>query len=246
MMNQHQTVEKMRLMRMKTMASMYHQALTENQYKDLDTDEFIALMVDNEWEDRQHRKITGLIRRATFKASASPANIDYQSARNLDKTMIHRLLHLNFVKNRENIIITGPSGTGKSYLAQAFGHQACQMLYKTKYYITARLFDHAKLTKLDGSYLKFISQLHKTPLLILDDFGLHGIDKIDRQVLMDLVEERHQKASTIFCSQIPVNEWYALIGEGTIADAILDRVVYSSHRVELEGDSQRKKQKLKK
>lgn len=177
-----------------------------------------------------NRKIANLIKRASFKADASPTNIDYQSQRKLDKTRIQRLLNLNFLKNAENIVITGATGTGKSYLAQAIGYQACQMLYKVRYFISARLFDKAKLSKLDGTYLKFITQIHKSPLLILDDFGLHGIDKIDRQVLLDLVEERHQKASTIFCSQIPVAGWHKLIGEGTIADAILDRVAYSSHR----------------
>ena len=245
-MNEHNTVEKMRLMRMKTMAKLYHQSVTENLYDQMSTDEFIAMLVDNEWEDRQCRKIANLIKRAAFKADASPANIDYQAERKLDKTRIQRLLNLNFLKNAENIVITGATGTGKSYLAQAIGYQACQMLYKVRYFITARLFDKAKLTKLDGTYLKFITQLHKAPLLILDDFGLHGIDKIDRQVLMDLVEERHQKASTIFCSQIPVAGWHKLIGEGTIADAILDRIAYSSHRIEIGGNSMRKKQKLSK
>lgn len=244
-MNAHNTVEKMRLMRMKTMASLYHQAVTENLYSDMGLDDFITMMVDHEWEDRQHRKIDNLIKRAGFKADASPGNIDYQSQRKLDKSLVQRLLTLNFLKNAENIIITGPTGTGKSYLAQAFGYQASQMLYKTRYFITARLFDQAKLAKLDGTYLKFITQLYKTPLIILDDFGLHGIDKIDKQVLLDITEERHQKSSTIFCSQIPVTDWHALIGEGTVADAILDRIAYSSHRIEIEGTSLRKKQKLK-
>lgn len=243
-MNEQSTVEKMRLMRLKAMAKLYYQAVTENTYTDLGTDEFIGLMVDHEWEDRQHRKISNLVKRAAFKTNASAQNIDYQSQRNLDKTMIQRLLSLSFLKNAENIIITGPTGTGKSYLAQTLGHQACQMLHKTRYFITARFFDQAKLARLDGTYLKFITQLHRTPLLILDDFGLHGMDKVDRQVLLDLVEERHQKASTIFSSQIPVSGWHELIGEGTIADAILDRIAYSSHRIELEGNSLRKKQKL--
>ncbi|MFU8832101.1 MAG: ATP-binding protein, partial [Wenzhouxiangella sp.] len=124
------------------------------------------------------------------------------------------------------------------------GNLACQMLVKTRYFITARFFDAAKLAKLDGSWPKLLGQLQKTDLLILDDFGLHTIDHKDRQFLLDVIEQRHQLASTIMCSQIPVSEWHTLIGEGTIADAILDRLVYSSHRVELKGDSLRKKQNL--
>lgn len=243
-MNAHNTVEKMRLMQLKSMAALYHQAITENIYRDMSLDDFMTLLVDNEWEERQRRKIDNLLRAAAFRVEASAHNIDYQSQRNLDKTSLQRLLSLAFIKNAENIIITGPTGVGKSYLAQVFGSQACQMLIKTRYYITARLFDEAKLAKLDGSYLKFIKKLHKTRLLVLDDFGLHAMDQHDRQILLDLIEERHQRASTVFCSQIPVSKWHSLIGEGTIADAILDRVVHSSHRVDLKGDSMRKNQSL--
>lgn len=243
-MNAHNTVEKMRLMQLKSMAALYHQAITENLYRDMSLDDFMSLLIDNEWEERQRRKINNLLRAAAFRTEASAHNIDFQNQRNLDKTSLQRLLSLNFIKNAENIIITGPTGVGKSYLAQAFGNQACQMLFKTRYYITARLFDEAKLSKLDGSYLKFIKKLHKTQLLILDDFGLYPMDQNDRQVLLDLIEERHQRASTIFCSQIPVSKWHGLIGEGTIADAILDRVVHSSHRIDLNGDSLRKNQSL--
>ena len=142
------------------------------------------------------------------------------------------------------ILITGPTGTGKSWLGQAIGRQACLMLFKTRYFVTARFFDEAKLAKLDGSWPKLLKTLHKTDLLILDDFGLHPMDPADRQLLLDVIETRHQTASTILCSQIPVSGWHKLIGEGTIADAILDRVVYSSHRIELKGESLRKKTTL--
>ncbi|WMJ72213.1 IS21-like element helper ATPase IstB [Cytophagaceae bacterium ABcell3] len=243
-MNQHNTVEKLRQMQLSSMATLYHQAITENLYKDMSTDEFMTLLVDNEWEERQRKKIARLIKLAGFRTDASANNIDYQSNRSLDKTFLQRLFTLNFIKNKENIIATGPTGVGKSYIAQAIGNHACQMLYKTRYYIAARFFDQAKLAKLNGTYIKLLNQLHKTPLLILDDFGLHAMDQFDRQILLDLIEERHQRASTIFCSQIPVSKWHELIGEGTIADAILDRVVYSSHRLDLQGESLRKKQNL--
>jgi DNA replication protein DnaC len=243
-MNQNSTVEKMRAMRMTTMANLYHQSISENLFGELTTDDFMTMLIDNEWEDRQRKRIENLLKAAGFKCNASAQNIDYQSNRNLDKNITQRLLTLNFMKNKENIIVTGPTGVGKSYLAQAIGNQACQMLYRTKYFITSRFFDQAKLSRLEGTYHKFINQLNKCNLVILDDFGLHSLEQADRQVLLDLIEDCHQKASMIICSQIPVSSWHNLIGEGTIADAILDRVVYSSHRIELKGESLRKKQKL--
>jgi len=243
-MNQNSTVEKMRAMRMRTMANLYDQTITENLYGDLTTDDYMAMLIDCEWEDRQHKRIETLIRTAGFKTNVSAQNIDYLSNRNLDKNVAQRLLTLNFLKHKENIIITGPTGLGKSYLAQAIGNQACQMLFRTRYFITSRFFDQAKLARLEGSYLKFIGQLYKSNLIILDDFGLHAMEQADRQVLLDLIEDCYQKTSMIICSQIPVSSWHDLIGEGTIADAILDRVVYSSHRIELKGESLRRKQKL--
>ena len=231
-------------MRLRTMAELYQQSLDRNLYNELSLDEVMATLVDAEWEDRQQRKIAGLIKRAGFRQQAAATDIDYHPDRGLDRTMMGRLLSLNFARKAENLIITGPTGTGKSWLGQAIGRQACLMGLKTRYFVTARFFDEAKLAKLDGSWPKLLKKLCKTDLLILDDFGLHPMDPADRQLLMDLIETRHQESSTILCSQIPVSGWHKLIGEGTIADAILDRVVYSSHRLELKGQSLRKKQRL--
>jgi len=243
-MNPHTTLEKMRAMRLKAMAELYQQSLDTNIYSQLTMDEVLATLIDTEWEERQQRKIAGLIKRAGFRQQAAATDIDYHPDRGLDKTLIGRLLSLNFVKKAENLIITGPTGTGKSWLGQAIGRQGCLMLFKTRYFVTARFFDQAKLAKLDGSWPKLLKTLYKTDLLILDDFGLHPMDPASRQLLLDVIETRHQTASTILCSQIPVSGWHKLIGEGTIADAILDRVVYSSHRIELKGESLRKKTTL--
>ena len=140
----------------------------------------------------------------------------------------------------ENIIITGPSGVGKSYMAQALGYQACFMIRKALYANTARLFTKIKLAKLDGTYLKELKKLANTGLLILDDFGLQKLDQVSKEILMDIVDDRYSSQSTIICSQIPVSAWYDLIGEGTIADAILDRIVHNAHRLDLKGESMRK------
>jgi DNA replication protein DnaC len=154
--------------------------------------------------------------------------------------MFARLGTLDFMARKENIIITGASGVGKSYLAQALGHQACMMEHKTIYANTARLLGRLKLAKVDGTYLKELGRLLKANLLILDDFGLQAFDNHAREALMDIIDERYNKTSTIISSQIPVSAWYDIIGEGTIADAILDRIVNSSHRIDLKGESLRK------
>jgi DNA replication protein DnaC len=159
----------------------------------------------------------------------------------IDRNYLERLLTLNFVKQNQNIIITGPTGVGKSYLAQAIGNHACTMLCKTVYFNTAKLMELFRAARLDGTYLRLIKKIKRSPLLILDDFGLAPFDPNSRQTLMDLVEDRHDQSSTIITSQIPVNKWHELIGEGTIADAILDRIVNSAHRISLNGKSLRKK-----
>lgn len=154
--------------------------------------------------------------------------------------MFNRLATLDFIKRKENIIATGASGTGKSFLIQALGHQACISEISTIYLNTARILKRLKLSKVDGTYLKELDKLVKVDLLILDDFGLQSFDNHAREAIMDIVDDRYNKSSTIIATQIPVSAWYDVIGEGTIADAILDRIVSSSHRIDLVGDSLRK------
>ena len=170
-MNEQTTIEKMRSLRLKSMAELYSRSLKDNLYRDYTNDEYLALMLDTEWENRQHDKINNMISRGGFKENASVTNIDYQSKRGLDKNAFERLISLGFVTKKENLIITGPTGVGKSYLAQSIGIKACQMLHKTLYFPVGRFFDKAKLARIDGSYLKWIGNINKTDLLILDDFG---------------------------------------------------------------------------
>jgi len=217
---------------------MQHQK--DNQLESFTIDEYLALLTDHEWEHRKNQKITRLIKQANFRQPASLADVNYTQSRNLDKNMFARLGTLDFIKRKENIILTGASGVGKSYLTQALGHQACLMEYRTIYTNTARLFKRLQLCRMDGTYLKELNKLLKTDLLILDDFGLQSFDSHDRETLMDIIDDRYNNKSTILSSQIPVSAWYDIIGEGTIADAILDRIVNSSHRIDLKGESMRK------
>lgn len=240
-MNNNQTVEKLKQMRISAMADIHAQNIKNNQYSELTNDEYLTLLTDHEWEDRQHKKIHRLIAQANFKQQASIAEINYTESRNLDKNMFSRLATMGFMKKAENIIITGPSGLGKSYLAQALANQACQLGYKALYTNTSRLFNKLKLSKIDGTYLKELQKTQKIDMLILDDFGLQAFDNHAREVLMDIIDDRHNHKSTIVTSQIPVSAWYDIIGEGTIADAILDRLINSSHRIDLKGDSMRKR-----
>ena len=243
-MNQQLTIEKMKLMRLQGMAKTHHQSLQDKLYSDYTLDQYTSLLVEQEWEYRQNRKVANLLKSAAFRANAALDNIDYTTNRGLDKNVFERLASLEFVKQKENIIISGATGTGKSYLAQALGRQACIHLHKTKYFTTSRLMDEVKIARLQGTYFKMIKAIQKADLLILEDFGLQPFDQSARQTLMDIVEYRYDQGSTIITSQIPVDQWHQLIGEGTIADAILDRIVHSSHRIILTGTSMRRKKKL--
>lgn len=239
-MNPHPTLEKLKSMRLSAMAQLYNQQLTQHTHQGMTFDEQLALLVDHQWEDWQNRKIERLLKQASFKQQASITNMDYATQRQLDRNMFERLATLDFLKRQENIIITGASGVGKSYIAQALGHQACMLQHKTLYQNTARMFKKLKLCKVDGTYLKELNRILKVELLILDDFGLQSFDNHAREALMDIIDDRHGKSSTIIASQIPVSGWYDIIGESTIADAILDRIVNSSHRIKLKGESLRK------
>jgi len=239
-MHNEQTIEKLKQMRLGAMAQLHLQHVRDNGVADITADEYLALLTDHQWEDRQNRKIQRLLKQAGFGQPADLTGVNYTQDRNLDKNMFLRLGTLDFMARKENIILTGASGTGKSYLAQALGHQACMMEHRTVYANTARLIKKLKLCKVDGTYLKELDKLLKTDLLILDDFGLQSFDNHAREALMDIIDDRYNKASTIISSQIPVSAWYDIIGESTIADAILDRIVNSSHRLDLKGESLRK------
>jgi len=240
-MNNEKTLEKMPLMRLFGMYDTFKTSLESTLKETLTVDQFVAMLVSNEWDDRKNKAVERAVKIANFRYKASIEQIDYSFDRGLDQNQVHRLSELEFVKERKDLFITGPTGTGKSYLASALGYHACQMGYKVFYGSTAKLMANLKLAKAKGTVIADLKRIERMDLLILDDFGLQPFDNQARSILLDIIEDRHQKRSTIITSQIPVKDWYDIIGEKTIADAVLDRIVHHALRVELYGESLRKK-----
>jgi len=234
------TIEKIKEMKLYGMQKAFELCMETSTANDFTKDEFIAYLIEAEYNERQTRKMKRLIHSARFRYGAEIEQIHYSPSRGLDKNQLLRLADGSFLKKRENIIITGPTGVGKSYIASALGHQACIYGYKVIYYNTAKLFSMLKMCKADGSYIKQINRIEKQDLLILEDFGLQPLDEPGKLALLEIIEDRHGKRSTIITSQIPVNKWYELLDNQTIADAILDRIVHTAHRIELKGESMRK------
>jgi DNA replication protein DnaC len=235
-----ETLDKIKKLKLTGMARAYQTSLENNILSKLSADELITMLVEAEWDDRLNRNIERRLRNAKFRYQSSIENIDYEADRNLDRNQMMRFAECSYIRKQENILITGSTGIGKSHVATALGHQACTLGFKVYYANMAKLFSKLKMGKADGSYIREISRIERQDLLILDDFGLLPIDNQNRSALMEIIEDRHKKASTIITSQLPVNCWHEVIGEKTIADAILDRIVHDAHRIELRGESLRK------
>ncbi len=235
------TLEKMKQMKFYGMHRAFTTTMESKGQDGYTLDEFTSFLVDSEYDERQMRKIGRLITNARFRYKADVALISYEVSRNLDKNKIQRLAEGAFIKKGENLLITGSTGVGKSYIASALGCHACQQGYKVMYFNTVKLFAKIKMAKADASYLKEMNKIERMHLLILDDFGLQNMDSQNRMALMEIIEDRHEKGSLIITSQLPVEGWYEVIGDQTIADAILDRITHNAHRIELQGESMRKK-----
>ena len=235
-----QTLEKMKQLRLYGMSRAFNTTL-EASTIDYTNDELIAYLINSEYDDRENRKVERLINTAKFRYKAFMEEIDFDSSRGVDKNLINRLEFCDFIKNKQNILVCGSMGVGKSFIATAIGYKACMMGYKVMYFNINKLFSKLKMAKADGSYIKEINKIEKQDLIILDDFGLQSLDNLKRQDLMEIIEDRHGKKSTIIASQLPVESWHEVIAEQTIADAILDRIVHNALRIELKGESMRKK-----
>jgi len=198
-------------------------------------------LVDTEWDEKHNRKLKRLVTAARFRYQASLEDIDYSLNRNLDKNKILRLSDCSWITWGEDILITGPTGVGKSFLATALGFQACSFGHPVGYYSASRLFAELTMRKTEGTYLSALKKILKNRVFILDDFGLERMTEPARLALLDIIEEYQWRKSIIISAQVPVANWHDIIGEPTIADAIMDRIVYNSHRIELDGESVRKK-----
>lgn len=242
-MNTNATIEKMQKMRLNGMKRAYESSFETRNQDTFTNDEFIAWLIESEDNQRNNSRTERLLKNARFHYQAVIEEINYAPDWELDRNLLTRLSDCSFMDRHENIIITGCTGTGKSFLATALGYQCCIKGYKVVYYNLGKLFNKLMMSKADGSYMKELSKIENQDLLIIDDFGLQVINNEKQLILMDLIEDRHHKKSTIFCSQIPVKNWYDLIEEKTIADAILDRIIHAAIRFELKGESMRKKMK---
>jgi DNA replication protein DnaC len=203
--------------------------------------EGLQLLLQSEELEKDNRRFRRLEHGAQFRYKASLEQLKLDRTRGLGDLLLASLATGDYLTKGESVLITGATGCGKSYLASALGHQACLLGFKAAYFNTQKLMLKTKMVRLEGTAIKFFERIAKMDLLILDDFGLTHLEKQHRLDLMEFIEDRHGKKSTIIVSQLPVKSWYEIIGEETLADAILDRLVHSSHRIELTGESLRKK-----
>mgnify|MGYP001828122300 CR=1 FL=1 len=236
-----QTLTALRQLKLPGMAAALQSQLEQvGAYEGLAFTERLALLVEQECISREQRKQQRLIRQARFKLAATVQDIDYQHPRNLARPQMARLAQGEWIERRQNLLLTGPCGSGKTYIACALGHSACLRGYSTRYYRLSRLLLELTQAKADGSYHKQLRQLAKVQLLIIDDWGLDALKPAERHDLMEIMDDRHGHTSTVMISQLPTDRWYASIGDNTLADAILDRLMHNAHRLQLKGESMRK------
>jgi DNA replication protein DnaC len=238
-MNTAQTLMQMQQLKLPGMYHAYQSQLALSVNDQLDGHELLEHLIQSELTHRGNEKTTMLLRTAKLRLSAAITQIECSTDRNLTKQQLALLAEGNYIRAGQNILITGATGCGKSFIACALGHQACLQGYKTTYLNTNRLIEKITLAKLDGSYLKMLNQMEKQQLVILDDFGLQPITQDVRLTLLQLLEDRYEKRSMIITSQLPVAKWYEHINDPTLADAIMDRLSANSIRIELKGKSRR-------
>lgn len=236
----NESLEIMRTLKLSGMADAYQAALGLPINQQADTHEMIANLIDAEKQHRWHKRMKMFLRLSKLRYQANIQDIDCSKKRNLSKEKLMLLTDCAYLDRGENILITGATGCGKSYLACALGNNACVNGYRTLYFNMNRFTEQITLAKTDGTLIKWMDRLKKAKLIIFDDFGLQVITHQVKLILLQILEDRYENAATIICSQLPVSKWHQYFDEPTLADAILDRIIPKAHRIELKGKSLRK------
>ena len=237
-----QTLERLREMRLQGMADAFAAQMEQPQMGELSFEERFGLLVDQEWTCRQDRRLGRLLREAKLRIPACIEDIDSRHPRGLDRGFVQSLGQCHWVRSRQAILITGPTGCGKTYIACALAHAACRMGFHARYYRLSALMTDLAIAKGDGSHPKLLQKLAKTDVLILDDWGLAPLTEIESRELLEVIDDRVGTRSTIIASQLPIREWHATMADPSAADAILDRLVHGAHNITLRGESMRKLQ----
>ncbi len=231
----------LRQLRLHGMGRSWQALMETRKHHELSFTEGMEMLLQAEEDDRSDKRFERLQRGAHFRYQASIQELHMETSRGLDKSLVANLATGEYIAKGEAVLVCGSTGTGKSFLASALGHHACSLGYKVVYYNLQKLLLKTKMSRIDGTIYKFFEKLSRTDLLILDDFGLTHLEQQQRMDFMEIIEDRHACKATIIASQLPVASWYDVIGENTIADALLDRMVHTSYRIELKGESLRKK-----
>lgn len=236
----HQTLERLHELRLTGMAQALEEQMRMSDLDGLSFDDRLALLLEREITFREDRRLTRLLQTAKLRLPACAEDIDFRNPRGLDRGLMLRLAGCQWIRDHENVLISGATGNGKSYLACALGHSACRQGLSTRYYRFSRLLGEIALARADGSYTKLLDRLAKTQLLILDDFGLAPLKDSERTDLLEILEDRYGRRATLVTSQLPFDHWHDVVGDATFADAILDRLVHNAHRITLKGASMRR------
>lgn len=240
MLNEH-TMNQLHDMKLHGLADAYAEQRQHARYAQLDFDERFAMLIDRQWRWREERALASRLRSAKFRIQACMEDIDYLGDRKIKRSVMDDLRDGQWIGHHQNVILTGATGTGKSFLACAIGTNACRAGYSVKYFVAAKLFRELRRAHADGSYMRLSSRLEKTSLLIVDDWGMESLKPAEYRDFLEILDDRHGQGATMLTSQFPVNLWHDTIGNPTVADAILDRLVHNAHTIELKGESMRKR-----
>lgn len=237
----HPTLDKLKALRLAGMSRALEEQMNMPHISDLSFEERLGLMIDREATERENRRLKTRLKKARLRQQACIEDIDYRHPRGLDKSLMAQLATCAFISDHHNLIITGPTGCGKTYLSCALAHKACREGYSAQYIRLPRLLPELHIAKGDGRYGRLLASFAKTDLLVLDDWGLVPLNDEHRHDLLEITEDRYNLRSTVLVSQFPVENWHDLIGDPTLADAILDRLVHNAYKITLKGESMRKR-----